>query len=268
MPIHNHISSAQSSLPLYLFALPLITVMIIYMIAAIVSSQKLRTWKIHRTLFWLLGIACALAAVFGPLANAAHHDFRYHMLSHLLIGMLAPVLLVFAAPMTLILRTIPVRLGRRFISFLNRPVIRIISHPISASLINLGSMWLLYTTSIYSLMHVHFWLHWFVHVHMLLAGFLYTCSIIYVDPVPHRVSFRLRACILLLSSAGHNILSKYIYAHPPTGVDILQAEAGAVLMYYGGDIVDVILITILCSQWYKSVSSRSFLSRKKSTHLS
>jgi hypothetical protein len=48
--------------------------------------------------------------------------------------------------------------------------------------------------------------------------------------------------------AAHGILAKYLYAHPPAGV--LHAEAGAQLMYYGGDVLDLILIVVFCRQWY------------------
>jgi len=48
--------------------------------------------------------------------------------------------------------------------------------------------------------------------------------------------------------ACHGILSKYIYAHPPMGVPIDQAKTGGLVMYYGGDAIGLILITILCYQ--------------------
>ncbi|GAC1495653.1 MAG: hypothetical protein NVS2B15_17670 [Pseudarthrobacter sp.] len=43
---------------------------------------------------------------------------------------------------------------------------------------------------------------------------------------------------------------KYLYAHPPAGVPEAQAQAGSQLMYYGGDGLDLIIITILCYRWY------------------
>lgn len=35
------------------------------------------------------------------------------------------------------------------------------------------------------------------------------------------------------------------------GVPIDQAKTGGLIMYYGGDAIDLILITILCYQWFK-----------------
>jgi putative membrane protein len=99
-----------------------------------------------------------------------------------------------------------------------------------------------------------------VHLHVFFAGYLYTISIIYIDPIPHRYSFNLRAIVLILSLAAHGILSKYIYAYPPWGVPIEQAQMGGMIMYYGGDIVEIGLIFFFCQQWYKAARPRTIVS--------
>lgn len=105
-------------------------------------------------------------------------------------------------------------------------------------------------------MHGNSLLHLVVHLHVFLAGYVFTISVLYVDPVFHRKSFIYRAIILIIALAGHGILSKYIYAHPPEGVPIAQAEIGSMVMYYGGDVIDAMIIFILCLQWYKAVRPR------------
>ena len=64
-------------------------------------------------MLWLLGHVAAPAAASGPLAEAADTGFVAHMVTHLLLGMLAPLLLVLAAPVTLLLRTLPLAAARR-----------------------------------------------------------------------------------------------------------------------------------------------------------
>ncbi|WP_342211881.1 cytochrome c oxidase assembly protein, partial [Listeria monocytogenes] len=54
------------------------------------------------------GVVAALAAVAGPLAEHAHHDFAAHALTPVLLGMLAPLLLSLARPLTRLLRALPV----------------------------------------------------------------------------------------------------------------------------------------------------------------
>lgn len=99
-------------------------------------------------------------------------------------------------------------------------------------------------------------LHMLVHMHVFLAGCLFILSIIYIDQTSHRTSFIYRAIVLVIALSGHGILSKYIYAHPPAGVSAAQAEIGGMLMYYGGDAIDLAIIIILCLQWFRAARPR------------
>lgn len=232
--------------------------LIAYLWAALTTNRRnrLRKWPPHRYGCWCLGVICAAAAVVGPLANRAHTDFVAHMAGHLLIGMLAPLLMVLAAPMTLLLRTLEVRPARRVSRILHSRPVRFMSHPVVAATLNIGGLWLLYMTVLYMEMQQHFILHFAIHFHVFMAGYLFTSSLIYIDPVAHRYSFVYRAAVLLVSLAGHAVLAKCIYAVPPAGVSRPAGEAGAILMYYGGDVIDMVIIFILCLQWYKSARPR------------
>lgn len=234
-----------------LLAIPFIVAMVVYLIAVVLANKRHKPWPLYRTVFFIFGVIFALTAVTGPLADLAHMDFSVHMISHLLLGMLVPLLIVLAAPMTLILRTLNVSLARRLSRMLKSWPSRFYTHPIVASILNIGGLWLLYTTELYSLMYENLFLHFVIHFHLFVAGYLYTVSLIYIDPIPHRFSFLYRSIVFILSLAAHGILSKIIYANPPSGVPIEQAKLGGMLMYYGGDAVEVILIFILCMQWYK-----------------
>ncbi|WP_429665704.1 cytochrome c oxidase assembly protein [Bacillus gobiensis] len=235
----------------------------LYLIAGIVSNRRYKKWPMHRYLLWIAGIICATASIIGPLAQKAHMDFTAHMIGHLLLGMLAPLLLVLAAPMTLILRAIPIASARRVSQLLKSRPIRILTDPITASVLNIGGLWILYMSDLYTVMHLNAIVHTLVHIHMFFAGYVFTASILLIDPTPHRHNFMYRAIVLIFALAGHSILSKIIYAQPPSGVSREQAEHGAMLMYYGGDVVDLVLIVFLCFQWYRAVKLRSVLSVEK-----
>ena len=45
---------------------------------------------------------------------------------------------------------------------------------------------------------------------------------------------------------------KLLCLHPPQGVSEQQAQIAGMMMYYGGDLIDALLITMLCYQWYKA----------------
>ena len=253
----QHITSGPSAgLPLVVL---LAIILVLYIAATIVSNRQHKKWPLHRTAFWILGTICAAISVIGPIAESGHMNFTAHMVSHLLLGMLAPLLMVLAAPMTLLLRTLNVTHARRLSRLLKAWPVRILSNPITASILNIGGLWVLYTTDLYTAMHQNVFLYLLVHIHVFLAGYLFTASMIYIDPTPHRFSFVFRTVIFILALAGHGILSKYIYANPPSGVMRVQAETGAMLMYYAGDAIDLVLISLLCFQWYKTARPQNRL---------
>jgi putative membrane protein len=95
-----------------------------------------------------------------------------------------------------------------------------------------------------------------VHFHVFVAGYLFTVSMVYIDPMPHRFPFLYRSIVLIISLAGHGILSKFIYAHPPGGVTLEQAKMGGMIMYYGGDAVEIVIIFILCLHWFRATRPR------------
>lgn len=240
---------------------PFILFLALYVIATFKQNKR---WPLHRTFLFLCGVLCVCLSVFGPLGVLSHIDFRAHMFSHLLLGMVAPLFIVMAAPMTLFLRTLPVARARSLSLILKSTPSRFITNPIVAAIFNIGGLWLLYASSLYNHMHEFAWIHFLVHFHLFMAGYLFTLSIIPSDPMPHLFSFQYRAIVLVLALAGHGILAKHIYAHPPMGVSIRQGEIGAEIMYYGGDVIEIVIIYLLCQKWFRP--KRKYIGNKVRRH--
>lgn len=234
----------------------LVTAIVIYVNAANQSGKKHKNWPIYRIFLWALGISTIGVSVVGPLAKLAHGNFAAHMLVHLLIGMLAPLLLVLASPMTLLLRSLSVPAARKVTRILKSRPFYMVSHPVTAAILNIGGLFVLYLTDLFILMHEQVFVYGLVHFHLLAAGYLFTASIIYMEPVAHKVSFLKRSVVLVAALAGHGILAKLIYANPPQMVLKSQAEAGGMLMYYGGDAIEAVLIIIFCYQWFIAARPR------------
>lgn len=256
--LHSHGHSAMNHSVLeinlqLLLGVFFIILLAAYITAVIITNQRYKKWPIFRTICWTIGMVIALAAVVGPLANSAHSNFTAHMVSHLLLSMVAPIFMAIAKPMTLLLRTANTTLARKLTSILKSGFLKFVSHPIIAAVLNVGGLWLLYTTNLFAYMHENAIIALFVHLHFFIAGYVFTISIIYFDPVYHQYSYRFRAAVLIIAIAGHDILSKYMYANPPAGVSRQEAEMGSMVMYYAGDWIEVALIIIFCWQWYKSV---------------
>ena len=227
-----------------------------YIAAVIYTNRRYKSWPPYRVVCWCVGVLLAYSAINGPIAQHAHHDFTFHMLSHLLLAMAAPLFIVLSAPMTLLLRTLSTKQARIVTKLLKSWLARIVTQPLMAATLNIGSMALLYMTDFYEQMHNHPLLYTAVHAHFFAAGYLFTMTLLYIDPVYHRHSFWHRAVVLLLAMAAHSTIAKYMYAHPPTAVAVEQAQIGSMLMYYGGGIVDAALVFILCWQWYRAVKPR------------
>ncbi|MGD6843889.1 cytochrome c oxidase assembly protein [Bacillus infantis] len=247
---HQHQEAAGTDLFAAQSTLVVFFVWLLLMYLAVQFFGK-RDWPLYRTVFWVAGILCCIAAA-GPIASWSHHHFSMHMMGHLLLGMLGPLLMVLSAPVTLVLRMLPAAYARKGSMLLKSRFFRFISHPATAATLNIGGLWLLYTTDLFTRMHEQPVLYLLVHLHVFLAGYLFTASFISIDPSSHKKSFVPRAAILITALAGHGILSKYLYVHPPSGVSLEQAQSGAVLMYYGGDIIDLFIIIFFCLEWYKA----------------
>jgi len=236
-------------------ALGLLLVLLLaaYWVAAKKQWRAGHDWSRWRAVSFVAGIVLLAVALSPPIAQLAHHDFRGHMVQHLLLGMLAPLGLVFAAPMTLLLRTVSASLARRIIALLHTRLVRCISDPITALVLNVGGMYLLYLTPLYALTHSSPALHVLVHWHFLAAGYLFVWAIAGPDPAPHRASLRARLIVLFVGIAAHSTLGKLMYAYLwPRGTDhgVDEIRAGAKLMYYGGDVAELLLVIALFATWY------------------
>lgn len=267
---HGHVSHTGHSIDLItqiLLSAPFIIGILLYFLAIIFSRRQNRPWPKYRSALWLTGSVLCLITIAGPLASAAHQDFTIHMFGHLLLGMLGPLLMVLAAPMTLLLRSLPTRYAKKVTAVLKSPFFHFLSNPVVPAVLNIGGLWLLYMTSLYSMMQSMVWVHLLVHLHVFLAGYFFAATLLYIDPIPSRYSYIYRSLVLIFALAGHKILSKVIYAYPPEGVSKAEAESGGMLMYYGGDAVDIAIIIILCYQWYQSSGRKVDSRRSMPTYL-
>jgi putative membrane protein len=234
-------------------------ILALYLMAAVRQRRGGRRWSAWRSLSFLVGVGLLAVAVSPPVVAAAHHDLRGHMLQHLLLGMLAPLGLVLAAPATLMLRTLPVAGGRRISALLRSRPMHGLTHPISALVLDVGALYLLYLTPLFAATLVHPWLHGLVHLHFVAAGCLFAWVIAGPDPAPRRPSLRVRLAVLFVAIAAHSTLAKLMYAYGwPRGTphDLEQIRAAAQLMYYGGDLAELLLAIALFASWYRATGRR------------
>jgi putative membrane protein len=244
---------APSSWDLY----TVVPVAVVAVIAASYTAQAVRlrreprSWSLWRTASFLTGAALLIFALVPALSPYPAADFRGHMHQHLLLGMYAPLALVLGAPMTLLLRSIPRRHGRKIGRVLRSRPAHFLAHPIVTLTLTIGGLAALYFTPLYAAAGGTPALHALIHLHFLAAGYLFAWVIAGPDPAPRRPSVHARLVLLGIAIAAHAIISQLIYAGLFTRVPVTADElrgAGS-LMYYGGDIAELLLALALLANW-------------------
>ena len=211
------------------------------------AARNGRCWSRRRTAVFLTGcLLLILASV-----PAAHADFLDHTAQHLLVGMYAPLALVLGAPVTLVLRNLPSVGARAVGRILHVRAVRVLGHPITVLGLNLGGLAVLYLTPLYAATVTDSGLHRAVQLHLLVAGYLFAWVIAGPDPAPRRPPVPVRLVVLGVAIVAHAVLAQLLYAG--VVVDLPAAttrrQAGAALMYYGGDLAELLLAFALLSAW-------------------
>jgi putative membrane protein len=213
-------------------------------------------WPWWRDLAFAAGV-CAIPAVMP--APLPYGDFTGHMVQHLVIAMIAPLLLVAGRPVTLTLRALPPSGVRRtLLSALHSRPLRVLLFPPVAALLDVGGLFALYCTPLFAESETHPWLHAVIHLHLVAAGTLFTAADCQLDPVRHRWGRPTRSAVLVAASAAHGVLAKILWTTPPPGTAVPAGDlhAAAELMYYGGDAVEIALALIIALQWYARAGRR------------
>ncbi len=253
---HTH-GGSPAVLPLLLVAVAAAG----YLALASMRRRDGRGWRTWRTVGFVVGCAALALGLTPQVLPYPSGDFREHMLQHLLIGMIAPLGLVLAAPMTLVLRSIPAEAGRRVGRLLRSRPLHVLVHPVTALVLNIGGMAVLYLTPLYVAVTASPAVHHVVHLHFLAAGCLFTWAIAGPDPAPRRPSVPARLVVLGVAIAFHAVLSQLMYAGLVVDVPVPddQRRGGAELMYYGGDLAELLLAFALVTTWRRrrSVPARS-----------
>lgn len=214
-----------------------------------------KAWSSWRSLSFAGGCLMMSLALAPPFLHWAHEDLRGHMLQHVVLGMLAPIALVLGAPVSLALQALPRWCARLITWTLATRWLRWVTHPLGALALNMGGMYVLYLSPIYAASLDSPFVQGMLHLHFLLAGYLFSWAILAgPDQAPRKPSMRLRVGVLFAAIALHAILAKLMVAwqlpvaafHSPAMV-----EAAAKIMFYGGDLTELLLAALLFSGWYR-----------------
>jgi putative membrane protein len=237
----------------------------LYLLGVLRLGARTVLWPARRTALFMLGLAIIGVALVSPFF-AKDERFDLHALQHLLLGMAAPLCLVLSAPLTLLLRALPPPSRAPLVRLLHSRVLYLVAHPAATALLAVGFLYALYFTGLYQASLDHPSLHQLLHLHFLVAGYLFVWSIAGIDAFFRRPSLAVRGAVLFVAMAAHGALAKLLYVHGPvaataSGVSLGERQAAGLILWYGGDAIDLVLLLLLFVQWYISGGRR--LSRQR-----
>ncbi len=230
-------------------------------------------WPVGRTVAWLLGCATVLIATSSGFGRYAPAMFSIHMEIHMMLSMLAPVFLVLGGPVTLALRALPVAGRDRppgprewLLAVVRSPVSRLLTHPVVALVLFVGSFYALYFTGLFAVALEKHWAHLLMNAHFLLVGYLFYWPVIGVDPSPRRLPHLARLGMVFASLPFHaffgvilmsmqTVIGERFYQALglPWNTDLLaDQQLGGGIAWAAGELPLVIVLIALLVQWARA----------------
>jgi putative membrane protein len=206
----------------------------VYVVGAVGQRRRGHpAWPPVRTVSWIVGLLAVAAVLVGPLGHAGRHDLTTHVLGHVVIGLVAPVLLVLGAPVTLARRTLePVPL-RRLGRLGSNPLTRALAFPVVAAVLAVGGSWLLYTGTTAADSTRDPALHSVVMIGFLLAGLLLTAGVVGVSAGIRRSPRWLRITVVVLSTAVLCVEAAVMATAGVPGIPDGQVPAASAVLWIG-----------------------------------
>lgn len=120
-----------------------------------------------------------------------------------------------------------------------------------ALVLSTGTLGLLYFTPLYDAAMGHTAGHWLMNAHFLVSGILFAHAVAGPDPAPARPGVPTRLVYLGVAVAAHALIAQAMYGgffvHVHAPVD--RVRQGAEIMYYAGDVAELLLAAALVATW-------------------
>ncbi len=199
---------------------------VVYLRWALRLRRRGDRWPLGRTLSWCAGMLVMIWTTNGAPTVYGHVIFSGHMVQHMTLAMLVPLLLVLAAPVTLLLRAVP---GRRDGSRGPREWVLALVHsrwgeflarPVVAAVLFAGGMTVFYFTPLFEFALTNHLGHLWMIVHFTLVGYLFANALVGIDPGPQRPGYPMRLVLLFATMVFHAFFGVVL----TTGTSLLVAD--------------------------------------------
>ena len=184
------------------------------------------SWPVARVILWVLGWAAFVFATSGGPGVYGRVLFSAHMVMHMIVAMIVPLLLVPAAPLTLALRALPSRPDKTWgpreliLQVVHSRYLGALANPVVAAALFFFSLAIFYYSPLFELALRTHTGHVAMMVHFLLSGYLFVWVLIGIDPGPQRWSPLLLIVILFATMAFHAFFGVVM----TSGTELLAAD--------------------------------------------
>ncbi|MGH3768344.1 MAG: cytochrome c oxidase assembly protein [Pseudonocardiaceae bacterium] len=208
-------------------------------------------WPVSATASWLAGVAVLLVSVHSSIEVYGHALLWVHMIQHLLLIMVVPVLLIWGQPVRLGLRRTPVSRLLRWLTF-----------PVVTLGLYTSVLVITHLTGFPEAMATQPGVHHVEQVLYLVSGYLLFWPLVGSEaspwPIPHIVRFALLALAMgadtlvgvALMLTGYPLAPSTALMRPGWGPTLLEDQnwSGAI-MWVGGDVLMMLLMLAVVAQW-------------------
>jgi putative copper resistance protein D len=205
-----------------------------------------RPWPAVRTGAFLLGLAVIAAAAQGGVAVYDDVLFSAHMVQHLMLIMVAPPLLVFGRPVTLLLHATRNPLHTRVKGVLRSRGASLLTHPVFAVALYAA---VVAGTHLTPLMRPgNSAVHDGEHALYLTAGYLFFLPVVGSEPVRRRLPAFGRYLLLLAAMPADTVVGVILMLAPHRmfpAYPVADLHRGGLVMFAGSDLIMAALATVL-----------------------
>ena len=193
----------------YLWGTVAVVAIALYIGAVSRLHRRHDRWPLGRTVLWVLGWLVFIWSTCGAPGIYGRVSFSWHMISHMSIAMVVPIMLVLAAPLTLVLRVQAHRkdgtLGPReiLLGLVHSRYLSVMANPVVAAALFFVSMVVFYYSDLFELALTTHTGHVFMVVHFLLSGYLFAMVLVGVDPGPRKWPPWARLVVLFATISFH-----------------------------------------------------------------
>ena len=253
-----------------LFAVMATIAVTAYLLGVLRLRRRNDVWPVGRTIAWVLGWVVIVLTTSSGLGRYSTVSFSLHMLMHMSLNMLGPLLLVLGGVVTLALRTLtPRKRGEPagphewLTGLLNWRMTRAMYAPLWVFISFVGSYYLIYLTPIFQEALRYHWSHQLMNLHFVIGGYLFYSLVIGVDhpprPLPHigklglvlaAMPFHAFFGVVIMTQTDIIAETFYRYIDAPWMTDLAGDQyLGGGIAWSAGELPLIVVVIALVTQW-------------------